>query len=183
LQSAGYFKELKIITSGASGCLDRVFDLRQDPTESENLVGHSHHCDVNFDNFGFKKIEGIISKDRIGKSVCPTKISIEACRSRYYGLLISKVLHLMSQLAPFAKFGNTGHQKYMRDIDSSSTCINNVQVYKRDANDSNHSVDGKHVCVCGIPGVSQVKVMDYVKGVDEGQQCLGFKWGCTQPCY
>ena len=61
-QSAGYFKELKIITTTTHGCLDRVFDLKYDPTEGENLITRKF-CQISFDSFGFKSIESAIRKD------------------------------------------------------------------------------------------------------------------------
>ena len=72
----------------------------------------------------------------------------------------------------------TGHQRYMREIDS-SVCVGDVESYRRNVSDS----PSGHVCLCGIPGVSQVKPLEFLDGVDSGQQCSQFKWGCTQPLY
>ena len=108
----------------------------------------------------------------LGRQACANQAA-DACLQKYRNLLISKVLLLMSQLAPFAKFGNAGHQRYMQEIDSSE-CIKEPTVrYNRQKNSS-------HVCLCGIPGVSQVKPLEFVA---DDQQCSNFKWGCTQPHY
>jgi hypothetical protein len=97
--------------------------------------------------------------------------------TRYYNFLVGKVFLLMSQLAPLVKFGNSGHRKFMSEIDV-LPCVKKVQDYRLEPAEG-----GKHVCLCGIPGVSQVRRLDFVGGQDNGAECAAFKWGCTQPFY
>jgi hypothetical protein len=165
VQSAGYFEHVKIITSTNRGCLDRVFDLRHDPLERNNLFSNnrhnSKHCSVHFEHFEWNELEKVIPKDLIDHAHCISMEGegLDSCLKKSHGLLVWKVHAIMSKLSPFAHFGNSAHsKKYLSTSPSTSFSAP----------------------VCVIPGVSQVRVLDFA---GSSQECKAFKWGCSFPEY
>eukprot|EP01038_Epipyxis_sp_PR26KG_P008225 gene8225-11131_t len=169
VQSAGYYEYIKIITTSYRGCIIKVYDMKHDPTERNNLVFNQHKtdCFANLENFDIQKLHGLLPKS-IAKDHCNYFVpiinstsstngkpadSVDICIEKYYRSLISKTMIILHKLAPFVKFGNYGHQKYMKeDIDKAT---------------------------CNVPLASQLKTLDYFYG----SECKSYKHGCTEPLY
>ena len=76
---------------------------------------------------------------------------LEKCGNFHFNYFALKIFIILKKLIPLVKYGNHGHQLYMRDRQNQATC--------------------------NIPIVSDVKAMDYVK--DSG--CEAAPFGCSVP--
>lgn len=78
-------------------------------------------------------------------------MSKEECMKQYHALQVTKVWIILQKLIPFVRYGNHGHNLYMRD----------------------HG----HWGLCAVPNFRDVRAMNYTLESD----CTKFKYGCTYP--
>jgi hypothetical protein len=167
MQSAGYYEYIKVISSSGRGCIDRVFDMRHDPTERTNLVVGSHRSDCygRFDTYDKPGVLEALIPANVAQAHCADLIKHnavqnvlgavspgeQACMERYHKTLLSKLRIILDRLVPFALHGNRGHQHYMSDLIDKATC--------------------------DIPVASQLKTLDFNHNVD----CKTSPKECTKP--
>jgi hypothetical protein len=116
IQSAGYFEDLKVMSSTNQGCVDRVYDLRHDPFEQRNLVLPNKGCLVRFDSQDPRNFESIIDPNA-AKSHCKM-LDATACLAKYHRSVITKMQTIFPKLTAFAKFGNFPMIQYMKKDDA-----------------------------------------------------------------
>ncbi len=96
-QSAGYFEDVKVITSGHQGCVIRIFDLKHDPFEHHNIAGKAARaCEVSFGRFDAASIGKIVNSES-AKAHCDgdgsgvVKVDPEACMKKFHRNIALKV--------------------------------------------------------------------------------------------
>lgn len=163
-QAGGWYEYVKVLASN-DGCIDRVFDMRHDPTEQVNLVESSRHrCSLSFNSVTMQALMGALSKHWAAahcQQVMSSKHSEDflhgesddKCQARYHAHLAKKVGVVLSKLVPFFHFGKQGWANYM-------------------------DTDFKHA-TCAVPMASQAKKMRWA----ERSSCANHKFGCTEPEY
>lgn len=112
VQSAGYFEDLKVMSSTNQGCVDRVYDLRHDPYEQRNLVVPNKGCIVRFGSHDLHNMEALIDRNA-AKSHCKM-LDATACLAKYHRSVITKMQVIMPKLTAFAKYGNQPMIDYMK---------------------------------------------------------------------
>ena len=145
MQSAAYYKDLKIITSSNRGCLDRLYDLKHDPYEKANLIerGAGGSCTFHFGTPSLPHLETALRGELI-KKMCENKVkhnhhsihpqqegnhsktseyhSESHCISKYVHSLVERAVYMFTKLAPFAMYGSEPFHHFMREDIKRGNC-------------------------------------------------------------
>lgn len=126
VESSAYYKEVKIITSTYTGCLEHIYDLRHDHYESYNLINSNLGCKFNFQDHN--NYDSILNKALI-KSHCEGSMKITSdsnvvidCMAKYTSTILDKIKYMFPRLIAFVKYGNKAHQRYMSEQYHNATC-------------------------------------------------------------
>jgi hypothetical protein len=153
IQSAGYYQDLKILTSEHGkpfrGCIDRIFDLRHDPYEHNNLMSaDARQCPVSFKKYDSASLVSLLAHNGAVSKHC---VEDAACIERYNAGVVERMLVIMPKLKAFVLHGSDVFDNYMRNDLKKATC--------------------------SVPVVSEVKPIDF-----GSQECLE-KLECTAPLF
>ena len=124
VNSAGYIDNVKVITKGHSGVIYKIFDMKLDPYESNNLL-NTKSISIDFNNFKSDLIRKNLKLDPMVTSKCVTysnKTTTDICERNYLDSLGVRVIFIMQHLYPFVKVGNAGHIDYMKHRQHKAIC-------------------------------------------------------------
>lgn len=161
INSASYYKDIKLITSSQRGCLDRIFDMKHDPYESHNLFDIKlPPCSIRFDQFSFEISQNVLNNEIISQH-CQNRVahhhnsqnvtttaeysSIDHCISKYTDGIIEKLKYMFPKLVTFAKYGNRPFTNYMQHDEKKA--------------------------ICSVPFVSEVKLINFEEGCSGTGTC------------
>jgi len=125
MQDAAVYDQVKVTTTGLSGCMDRVFDLKHDPFEDHNFV--TARCKVS------RETPPAQLAARLRESISPApfhahcKVSsarekADACARRLHEALLAKVEHMLPVLFQFVREGNFPMSDYLKH-QKEATCL------------------------------------------------------------
>eukprot|EP01041_Mallomonas_annulata_P000756 gene756-1441_t len=118
INSAGVFEHMKVITREKMGYIYRIFDLRADPLERNNLVTRSQ---LHFDTAQPSALKAMIKASGIFTKCAEGAID-KTCALKYHDHAVAKVSYIISKLKMFVRQGNAGHEYYMKHYEKSATC-------------------------------------------------------------
>ncbi len=126
VQSSAMFESVKIILEGDAGCLDRVFDLRHDPFEDNNLVAEK--CKIN------KRTSKPLLREQLKASIgsssfrqlCVKRrdiaLKVDECITHQYNKLLDKIEYMLLHLINFIEEGSAPMRNYMKHA-KEATCL------------------------------------------------------------
>jgi len=129
MQGAAVFDQVKVTTTGASGCMDRVFDLKHDPFEDHNFV--TQRCKVSKDTPAAKLTASVkesissapfVAHCKAGAGGGGAKEKVDACVKRLYDALLAKVELMLPPLFTFVREGDHPMADY-RQHRKEATCL------------------------------------------------------------
>jgi hypothetical protein len=152
-QSSALFEDVKVTTTGRMGCVDRIFDLKHDPTETRNLARlesgpGGRACAVTFDQHGSELVRALVSRtafeghcNKAGTHA--TKAKEMACVDKYHRAVVAKVAYMLPHLATFVRQGDKPMRYYLQHERRS----------------------------CLVPAVAEVPLVDFGKDCFKTKQC------------
>jgi hypothetical protein len=186
IQSAGYYDYVKLLSSSPSGCLDRIYDMKIDPTEQFNLLSHKNGihkpCRFNYDSphVDIPTIISLFNKDAIHNHYCHQS---HHNTGRYHKL--NEILQVHSKSTAGIETSIPGHPvKSCDDFYQYYLALKIQIIWKKVVSfvktgnlaHLKYLKDDADKAICVVPMVSQIKPFDF------GQVCpSNTPYGCSIP--
>lgn len=188
MQSAAYYQDLKLLTTGSRGCVNRLFDLKHDPLEAHNLIraDAARDCSVNFDHRSVLAVEKMLDNELISAH-CESRVKHNHNHNHNVNV------HSVSKTTQHS--GDKGLNGEAADLTGSKHCVSKyvqhvmdrvAHMFPRLAAFAKHGSaphgrymrNDLHNATCRVPFASDIKIIDFEVPPD----CAS-KFECSVPEY